>query len=232
MFAIIRKFVSLLLCGLVWTAFIIVAIVFAGLAVFMLYTAFQFLPGALSFPLGTLQLSCRILVMIALFAGTAGMVALLLPGVKALGRSSEAVARPTGKRLRFLLICAGCFAFFMFVAFLLSGVTGSVARKKVKSFLSDLSTDTTVTIAGNRVSQYTEIVAEIQKVKQLPKYPSYIETRIPVKISTGDTEMTLILGRDSVNKRKYWILYPYYPLRPAVPPIQIGGIITDVFAEY
>jgi hypothetical protein len=122
-----------------------------------------------------------------------------------------------------------CFIVPIQVSFMVGGSIEKKLRPEVIRFVKNISSETTVMVNGQIISNSQDAISEVAKLTQPAAHHSHPTIRIHVEIINEDRRLRLELGRDSELPTEYWVFCPDYRFTNMN---EIGRITTDFFNDY
>jgi hypothetical protein len=122
-----------------------------------------------------------------------------------------------------------CFVVPIQVSFTVGSSMEKILRAEVIRFVRNISSEATVMVNGQTISNSQGAIYEVAKLAQLDAHHSHPTIRIHVKIIDENRMLMLELGRDSELPTEYWVFCSAYNFTKLN---EIGRIRTNFFNDY
>jgi hypothetical protein len=123
----------------------------------------------------------------------------------------------------------------LLTALCVGSLSKSMAQEEVLSTLRSLTRDARIFVNGNPVEDSGEILSALKTIHWVYPHHSSPSNAINrndftrIEICDHSRHIVLLLGRDSGDRREYWVFYPKYHITTGN---EIGRVITPVFDAY
>ena len=105
----------------------------------------------------------------------------------------------------------------------------SIAHNSIAPLLAHMNDSFEIQIDGIPVSNKQGIISALQSLSCIPAHHSHPTTTMSLVATNTDTQIKLVLARDSSNSQEYWVFMPDYYI---TSKNEIGRIVSPAFATY